>query len=141
MNKSQIQSPLEKTKSLKILIGEDNDDVTKLYQRVLRNKGHRPHICTNGKECVEIYLSELEKIGNEGMPFDLVLLDYAMPEKNGIEVAQEILNQVPEQNLVFATAYGDKLITEMQSINLNTGIYPKFSTLESFINFVESNAN
>jgi CheY-like chemotaxis protein len=38
-------------------------------------------------------------------PFDVVILDYRMPKKNGLEVAKEILELVPRQRIVFASAY------------------------------------
>jgi CheY-like chemotaxis protein len=38
-------------------------------------------------------------------PFDVVILDYRMPKKNGLEVAKQILELVPRQRIVFASAY------------------------------------
>jgi CheY-like chemotaxis protein len=38
-------------------------------------------------------------------PFDAVVLDYRMPEKDGLEVAKEILQMNPEQRIIFASAY------------------------------------
>ena len=38
-------------------------------------------------------------------PFDAVVLDYRMPEKDGMEVAKEILEINPEQRIIFASAY------------------------------------
>jgi CheY-like chemotaxis protein len=124
-------------KSLDILISEDNDEVCKLYEKVLRHRGHRPNITKSGEECLKVYNSELDKQGNDSPPFDVVLLDYALPEKNGVDVSKEILEKAPNQRIIFSSAYLDKLIRDLQKINLNAEIYPKFSTLESFINFVE----
>lgn len=38
-------------------------------------------------------------------PFDAVVLDYRIPEKDGMEVAKEILGINPEQRIIFASAY------------------------------------
>jgi len=38
-------------------------------------------------------------------PYDVVILDYRMPGKNGMEVAKEILNADPNQRIIFASAY------------------------------------
>jgi two-component system, chemotaxis family, chemotaxis protein CheY len=38
-------------------------------------------------------------------PFDVVILDYSMPGKDGIEVAKEILQLNPQQRIIFASAY------------------------------------
>ena len=38
-------------------------------------------------------------------PFDVVVLDYRMPGKDGMEVAKEILQLNPQQRIIFASAY------------------------------------
>jgi DNA-binding NtrC family response regulator len=38
-------------------------------------------------------------------PFDVVILDYRMPRKDGMEVAKEILEIKPNQRIIFASAY------------------------------------
>jgi CheY-like chemotaxis protein len=38
-------------------------------------------------------------------PFDVVVLDYKMPGKDGMEVAREILDLNPDQRIIFASAY------------------------------------
>jgi CheY-like chemotaxis protein len=52
-------------------------------------------------EGVEMFFNELAS----GAPFDLVLTDYRMPEKNGGQVIAEILEAVPKQPIVLMTAY------------------------------------
>ena len=123
--------------SLRILICEDNEEVCKLYDKVLRNRGHQVEITKNGEDCIKSYLSKVDEYSKDSPPFDLILLDYALPEKNGVEVAQEIMEQVPSQRVAFSSAYTDKLINELQRINMNAGIYPKFASLQSFLDFVE----
>jgi CheY-like chemotaxis protein len=38
-------------------------------------------------------------------PFDVVVLDYRIPGKDGLQVAKEILKLNPEQRIIFASAY------------------------------------
>lgn len=38
-------------------------------------------------------------------PFDVVVLDYRMPKRDGMEVAKEILELNPHQRIIFASAY------------------------------------
>ena len=45
-------------------------------------------------------------------PFDAVVLDYRMPEKDGLEVAKEILQMNPEQRIIFASAYVKETLEE-----------------------------
>ena len=129
----------QKIRSMNILIAEDNKLISKLYDRVLGNRGHKTVITKNGKECLSVFKTKVESNGRDSSPFDVVLLDYLMPEMNGVEVAKEILTKIPNQRIIFSSAYTEKLIEDLQKNKLNAEIYPKFSTLQSFLNFVEGN--
>jgi CheY-like chemotaxis protein len=45
-------------------------------------------------------------------PFDVVVLDYRMPKKDGLEVAKEILMLNPSQRIIFASAYVKETLRE-----------------------------
>ena len=45
-------------------------------------------------------------------PFDVVVLDYRMPKKDGLEVAKEILAVNPSQRIIFASAYVKETLRE-----------------------------
>lgn len=45
-------------------------------------------------------------------PFDVVVLDYRMPKKDGLEVAKEILELNPSQRIIFASAYVKETLRE-----------------------------
>jgi DNA-binding NtrC family response regulator len=53
-----------------------------------------------------IYSVEGIKIASE-QPIDLVLTDYKMPEKNGMDVLREVKKINPEIGVIVMTAYGD----------------------------------
>src|SRR5437868_12197783 len=61
---------------------------------------------------IEGYSVTQAETGDEGLasiaarPFDLVLLDLALPDKNGIEVLREIRERDPELPVIMITAYG-----------------------------------
>src|SRR5271166_2206517 len=61
---------------------------------------------------LEGYEVETANDGNEGLarladrPFDLVLLDFALPERNGIEVLSDIRERDTELPVIMITAYG-----------------------------------
>ena len=44
--------------------------------------------------------------------FDVVILDYKMPKRDGLEVAKEILEVNPEQWIIFTSAYVKKMLEE-----------------------------
>lgn len=90
---------------MKVLIAEDNEAENKLYRVALEARGHKVVITRSGRDCVKTYRDELAKKGNRDDPFDVVLLDYLMPEMNGLEAAKKILEIRNKQRLIFVTAY------------------------------------
>lgn len=93
---------------LKILIAEDNEFTSLQYNRILEKEGHEVVITKNGEECIQRYKDEKKKNNHKASregPFDVVVLDQSMPKKTGKQVADEILNTIPNQRIIFASAY------------------------------------
>jgi len=103
---------------VRILIAEDDEGIMTTYKLLFGSTNHHLFTAEDGEECVKIFDSQLEamtqttdsqsRVGNP--PFDLVILDYRMPKKNGIEVADHILAAVPSQKIIIASAYTHELI-------------------------------
>ncbi len=66
-----------------ILVVDDDKLVLELASDLLENYGYRCITAGNGGQAVELYRREYEKI-------DLVLLDFAMPETNGVEIFEQM---------------------------------------------------
>ena len=97
---------------MRILIAEDDKDIARSYTDLFKGRGHSVIITHDGKECVKTYAVAMEMAfaskkqnGAAVMPFDVVLLDYRMPNENGLEVAREILALKPDQRVMFVSAY------------------------------------
>ena len=101
--------------ALKILIAEDEPEILKLYKILLTDKGYQILATKDGQECLSAYRSELNK-SDSSTPFDLVILDYRMPRKNGVEVAKEIMALRPAQRLLMVTAYRAQLDLQDQEL-------------------------
>lgn len=78
---------------LKVLLAEDNDINQLLAKSILQYWGFETKVATNGNEALHLLKQE---------NFDIILMDIQMPEKSGIEAAEEIRalpdpvkNQVP----------------------------------------------
>lgn len=105
----------------KILIAEDDEDVLLSYTDILKKVNHRVITAQDGEKCLEIYRKEFLKEESkkqdpdEVSPFDVVVLDYKMPRKDGIEAAKEILALNPHQRIIFASAYVEGTVAD--SIN------------------------
>ena len=104
---------------MKILIAEDEVDLLSQYKEFLENNKHSLVTTNDGDQCLLAYRKEYEKwfeTKNDDLspdaPFDVVILDYQMPNKNGLDVASEILSIVPKQRIIFASAYVEKTLQE-----------------------------
>ena len=68
-----------------ILIVEDDKSTQRLYKMILETSGHQViGTAYNGEEAVKLYRTILDKP-------DIILMDYRMPFKDGIETTKEIL--------------------------------------------------
>jgi CheY-like chemotaxis protein len=95
---------------VKILIAEDETDVLNLYRGALERRGHKVILAQDGEEALKAYEESLKqedsKIGKTYVSnFDVVVLDYKMPKKDGMEVAKSILKVTPRQRIIFASAF------------------------------------
>jgi len=106
MNKSNKQK--EQTTSLKILIVDDNEQITKMLTTFLELKQHICTIANDGKEGLELI-----KENNS----DVVLLDLAMPEFDGYAVIKDLEdnNLLKDRKIIVFTA---STITQEELDNL-----------------------
>jgi CheY-like chemotaxis protein len=102
---------------MRILIAEDDSDISESYKDALEARNHIVMLAENGEECLEIYNKELKREQTEiengerrSTPFDAVILDYMMPRKDGMQVAKEILEINPKQRIIFASAYVEETL-------------------------------
>jgi CheY-like chemotaxis protein len=51
-------------------------------------------------------------LASSSSPFDVVVLDYRMPKKDGLEVAKEITELNPSQRIIFASAFVKETLME-----------------------------
>lgn len=95
----------------KVLVAEDEVDLLESYKEIFDIHNYNVFTAQDGEECLDIYREEFElkkskkDDDNPVIPFDVVILDYMMPRKNGLQTAQEILSLNPNQRIIFASAY------------------------------------
>ncbi len=104
---------------MRILIAEDEPDLRSQYKEFLEQNSHELITTKDGEECLTVYTTEYKKWSSNKnneletiSPFEVVVLDYQMPKKNGLEVAKEILTLVPKQRIIFASAYVENTLKD-----------------------------
>lgn len=102
---------------MKVLIAEDESNILTPYKIILESRGHQVFTAEDGTSCMQIYKEELEKLPKDSKinPFDVVLLDYRMPKKDGLQVAKEIFDLVINQRIVFVSAYVKTVLIDSSS--------------------------
>jgi DNA-binding response OmpR family regulator len=102
--------------SLNILLVDDEETFVKMLAFHLRDHfGYRTTVAYSGKDAVG--LIESSRSG-----FDVVLLDYMMPEMNGLNVLQWMLEQKNQTPVIMLTAAGSEHIA-VESLKLGAYDY------------------
>src|SRR5918999_973440 len=105
---------------MKILVAEDEEDIRTVYYMTFVERGHEVILTSDGEECLNVYSQDLPELEEDQQHnrktslsyFDVVILDYKMPKKDGLQVAKEILEINPKQRIIFASAYVVETLTE-----------------------------
>jgi DNA-binding NtrC family response regulator len=80
-----------------VLVIDDEAEIRESLETLLEFEGYDVEAAANGEQ-------GLAKLGER--PFDLVLLDLALPDRNGLELLPEIRNLDPQVSVIMITAYG-----------------------------------
>lgn len=125
---------------MEILIADDEPDLLDQYKLALETEGHSVITCKDGEQCLKIYLIESEQqiVDSSTSVFDAVVLDYQMPEKNGIEVAKGILAINPHQRIIFASGYiQETFLDSIKQLGQITEIMQKPFSLQALVDTIE----
>ncbi len=101
-------SPVEERKIMcskittKVLIVEDDEEVSRIISRSLKRKGIISDNAKSGKDALEILLNTEDQI--------LLLVDYVLPDMNGIELIKELNAHGYAFPFISMTAHGDESI-------------------------------
>ena len=80
-----------------ILVVDDESEIREGLELLLKTEGYQVSIADTGQ-------SGMSRLGEQ--PYDLLLLDVSLPDRNGIEMLKDIRRQDPHLPIVLITAYG-----------------------------------
>ncbi|WP_300442576.1 response regulator [Zoogloea sp.] len=88
----------------RVLVVDDNDSARQLIDEMLRSMGLCVTALASGREA----LAEVARAAAAGTPYELALVDWLMPEMDGVATVREIrrLALAPEPRMAIVTAYG-----------------------------------
>ncbi len=97
------------TKYLHLLYVEDNKEIVEQSLELFKMFFETVTVCEDGQKGLEAYKSSME--GNNHT-FDIIITDLNMPNLNGIEMIEQILNFNPKQRILVVSAQdeSDKLL-------------------------------
>jgi DNA-binding NtrC family response regulator len=91
-----------------VLVIDDESAIRESLETLLDLEGFEVETAANGEQ-------GLARLG--ARPFDLILLDFALPDRNGVEVLREIRDRDPLIPVIMITAYGtvENAVNAMQA--------------------------
>jgi CheY-like chemotaxis protein len=80
-----------------ILLVDDDQLIRSLGKELLEHLGYEVEAAQDGREALEIY----RRLGQ----VDLVILDYCLPERDGLQVLQDLLGLDPDVRVLMASGF------------------------------------
>jgi len=89
----------ESKKTLKIAIVDDEKELLNVFTLILERLGYStPDVFNDGT-------SFIKSLTRDKQSYDVILMDYRMPEMDGIETAKIVKNRKPETQIIMITGY------------------------------------
>jgi len=107
-----------------ILLVEDEEMVRGLMCEVLEREGYEVLPCSHPKEGIEVSQ-------RHGGRIDLLLTDVVMPGMNGREMANRILETLPELQVVFMSGYAEHVLMQEGEMDTHFEYLQKPFTLQT----------
>jgi signal transduction histidine kinase/ActR/RegA family two-component response regulator len=105
-DKEEESKTVQEVRPARILVIDDEDSVREILSEILKVKGHKVVVASDGEEGVERFKKET---------FDLVFTDLGMPKISGWEVGKIIKEMNPEVPIIMITGWGMELSKEKMS--------------------------
>lgn len=88
-----------------VLVADDQGAIVSMIRRNLEPLGYKVMCAANGREALDLFSREYERI-------DLVVLDYQMPEMDGAQCFERIRSVSPSTRVILTTGFLDKEVQD-----------------------------
>jgi CheY-like chemotaxis protein len=112
----------------RILVVDDEESIRTFVEGALTYAGYSVVCARDGHEALRI----VEQQGS----FDLYLLDLAMPQMDGDEVARRVCLTDPDARVLYLTGYVDRLFERRATLWANEAFLEKPTTLDALLEAV-----
>ncbi len=120
----------------KVLVVDDNDSAREVLQSNIESMGLSCDTANSGEQALEM----LQAIRGKGGDYELILVDWKMPEVDGVETCQRILKEfAPEETpptLIMVTAHGLEHVKKAAKGTQVSGYLTKPITISSLYDTV-----
>lgn len=99
-----------------ILVAEDEEGIRQLIRQSLEQKGHDVCEAANGEEALRALRT---------IPFDLVITDIFMPERDGLETIMYLRKEMPDVKIIAISGMENRLFLDNASGLGATRVLPK----------------
>ena len=101
-----------------VLLVEDDVNVRELTSRILERLGYRVLVAENGSAALTLAAKFEDRI-------DLLMTDVVMPDVNGRELAEKVLERRAEIKVLFASGYTENLVIHDDVVDKNLNFIAK----------------
>ncbi|MFH0824969.1 MAG: response regulator [Pseudomonadota bacterium] len=81
----------------RVLVIDDQPEIRELLERMLRGSGYEVTVAENGDEGTKLFRAD---------PYDLIITDIIMPEKEGLETIMELRRDYPDVKIIAISGGG-----------------------------------
>ena len=99
---------------MKILIVDDNKDITKMFSKYMTIKGHSCSVANDGRSGLNLI---------ENQTFDAIILDLAMPEFSGSDIIDALCKSGKIKNLNIVTLTASSISYDDESMMKSKGVH------------------
>ena len=110
----------------RVLVVDDDESIRRFAERTLRDAGYDVVLASDGPDALRL-------VDAQAAPFDLCVIDLVMPQMSGDELARQLRVTDPDVNVLYFTAYSDRLFQEKSTLWAHEAFVEKPVTMKGLL--------